>query len=84
MKKRIKVGIVGFGYMGRFHYIKTKQMDSVDTIGIFDIDEGAKTHAQEENLKVYNNYQDMLDDDLDLIVISTPNDSHYKYAKCAM
>lgn len=84
MSKTVKVGIVGFGYMGRFHYLKTKQLKDVETIGIYDISDDPKENAREEGLKVYGDYSEMLKDDVDLIVISTPNDSHFEYAKQAL
>lgn len=81
---KVKVGIVGFGYMGRFHYIKTKQIEDAITVGIFDVSDDPRLYAREEGLKVYDSFLDMLSDEIDLVVISTPNDSHYEYAKLAL
>lgn len=84
MNKEIKVAIVGFGYMGRFHYIKTKSLPGVRTVGIFDFDDEVKKNALEDGLKVYSSFEELIMDEIDLVVVSTPNDSHFEYAKKAL
>ena len=35
--KKLRVGVVGAGYLGKFHAEKYAQMDNVDLVGVVDI-----------------------------------------------
>lgn len=80
----VKVGIIGFGYMGHFHLEKTKVIEDVETICAYDISEGKLQQAQEAGLKVYRSLEALLASDIDLVVIATPNQWHAKYAIASM
>lgn len=86
MKKEIGVAIIGFGYMGRFHLNKILKMDDMKVVGIYDIDEEQRQYAVNEyNLISYNSLEELLgNDQIQLIIISTPNDSHHQYAMKAI
>lgn len=79
-----KIGIIGFGYMGHFHYEKAQQFDEVSVVSAFDTDAGKRAAAKEKGLMVYDGLEDFLKNDLDLVVIATPNQWHEKYAVAAM
>ena len=36
--KKLRIGVVGTGYLGKFHAEKYAQMDEVDLVGVVDID----------------------------------------------
>jgi predicted dehydrogenase len=36
MNKKLRVGVVGAGYLGKFHAEKYARMDNVDLVGIVD------------------------------------------------
>lgn len=81
----IKAGIVGYGYMGHFHHEKILQFpNKIKLIAIFDTNPLALDNAKEKHLKVFDNIHDFLKEDLDLVIISTPNQWHAPYAKLSM
>ncbi len=79
-----RIGIIGFGYMGHFHYEKAKHFEDVSIVSAFDTAEDKRNDASEQGLKVYDNLKDFLKDDLDMVVIATPNQWHEKYAVASM
>lgn len=80
----VKIGIIGFGYMGHFHLNKTRQIEDAKVIAVFDISEEKLLDAEQEGIKTYRLLEDFLATDIDLVVISTPNNWHAKYAISAM
>lgn len=80
----INVGIIGFGYMGHFHYEKSKSFSDVEVIGVFDVEKSRLEDANQMGLLCYNTLNDLLAQKPDLIVIATPNQWHEKYAVAAM
>lgn len=80
---KLGVGIVGYGYMGRFHHNKIKQNGKdLELISVFDTDTQAIKDAKEAGIGIADSLEEMRNDDrIDLIVIATPNDSHYTLAK---
>lgn len=83
--KTIGVGIIGFGYMGFFHYNKIKQMERMSLVGVYDIDEEKKRQSKEDGVTVFESLDEMLTNaEIKLVIISTPNDSHYEYAMRAL
>lgn len=80
----IKAGIIGFGYMGHFHYEKMCHFENVMAVSVYDNDEARLQEAKEKGLKIYRTLADFLREDLDLVVIATPNQWHEPYAAAAM
>lgn len=80
----INVGIIGFGYMGHFHYEKAGHFDDVKVVAAFDHDEDKRAQANELGMAVYDSLEEFLKEDLDLVVIATPNQWHAPYAIAAM
>lgn len=80
----LKVGIIGFGYMGNFHYEKISHFDGIEVTCAFDNNEEKLNNAESNGLKIYRTLEDFLKEDLDLVVIATPNQWHEKYAVAAM
>ena len=79
-----KAGIIGFGYMGRFHLEKASHFEDVQVTCAFDTAEDKRKEAQEKGLRAYDNLEDFLKEDLALVIIATPNQWHMKYAVAAM
>lgn len=80
----IKIGIIGFGYMGRFHFEKSKNFKEIKVTGVYDADSGKRDEAQKNGLDTYSDLGLFLSTDMDAIVIATPNQWHAKYAIAAM
>jgi len=80
----IKVGIIGFGYMGRFHYEKAGCFPEVQVTCAFDNALEKRQDALDKGLRVYDNLEDFLQEELDLVVISTPNQWHEPYSVACM
>lgn len=72
----IRVGIIGFGYMGNYHLNHFREIDGVDVISAYDIDPDKLLDAKEEGLITFTSLEDFLKQQLDLVVVATPNDSH--------
>lgn len=59
--QNIKVGVIGVGYLGRFHAQKYAAMEGVDLIGVADTDpEQAKKVAEECGCEPYTDYKELL------------------------
>ena len=80
----VKVGIIGFGYMGHFHLEKTTHFEDVKVISAFDTSEDKLNAAKEAGLEIYRSLDEFLKSDIDLVVIATPNQWHEQYAIAAM
>lgn len=80
----LKVGIIGFGYMGNFHYEKICHFNNIEVTYIYDINEEKIKDAESKGLKSHKSLDSFLNEDLDLVVIATPNQWHEKYAVAAM
>ena len=77
----VKVGIIGFGYMGHYHYKKFKQMGEAIVTAVYDTDSSKLTEAEDLGMKAVNSLEEFLNiPDMDLVVISTPNQFHAPYA----
>ena len=81
--KRIKVGVIGVGYLGKFHAEKYASLPHVELVGVVDTD---KKRAQEValNFKIsaFNSYHDILSKNkVDAVSIVVPTSLHYRIAK---
>lgn len=73
----IMLGIIGFGGMGNWHREIIDTIDGIKVAGIYDIDENRMQYAKENQILVYDSLEDLLgDDQIDVVLIATPNDLH--------
>ena len=84
MGKEIKTGIIGFGYMGRFHYEKAGRFEDVRVCAVFDTQEEKRAQAAALGIRTYDTLDAFLEEELDLVIIATPNQWHAPYAIAAM
>lgn len=85
MKKDYKLGIVGYGGMGKWHHLNMDRVERVTPVAVCDIDEAARKRAEGFGLKTYDHIDKILEDDeIDILVIATPNEFHCPYAIKAM
>ncbi len=80
-----KAGIIGFGYMGRFHLAHTKYIDGLEIIAAYDTDSQKLKDAASHGLRIYHTIDELLScPSINLIIICTPNDSHKFYSMKAL
>lgn len=78
----LKIGIVGYGGMGRFHAenILPKEK-SIEIAGIYDILQRQMDLGERDGWKTYHSYEEMLSDPkVDIVLIATENDIHKELA----
>jgi len=81
MNKKLRIGVIGAGYLGKFHAEKYARMDNVDLVGIVDKNKSsAEDVAGNYNTKAYIDYKELFGRvDAVSIVVSTP--AHYAVSK---
>ncbi|MBW2249407.1 MAG: Gfo/Idh/MocA family oxidoreductase [Deltaproteobacteria bacterium] len=80
-EKKLRVGVVGTGYLGKFHAEKYARMDDVDLVGIIDINKSqAEKIAKQYSVKAYTSHKDILDK-VDAVSIVVPTPAHYKVSR---
>jgi len=85
--KKIKVGIIGSGFIADFHCFAYKQIPSVEIIGLSSLlNEEAKKLMKKYDIhgEPIENYQDLLKMDLDAVSICLPNYLHKEVAIAAL
>ena len=80
----LKIGIIGYGYMGRFHHEKVKQFPDMEVTCAFDTAEDKRQEAKAAGLMTYDRLEDFLKEDTALVIIATPNQWHAPYAIASM
>jgi len=80
----IKVGVIGVGYLGRFHAQKYAAMDDVELIGVADVDrKQAETVAGECSTEPFTDYRALLDE-VDAVSIVVPTIYHHEVASTCL
>lgn len=81
LKKKLRVGVIGTGYLGKFHAEKYARMDDVDLVGIADINKSqAEKIAKQYSVKAYTNHKNILDK-VDAVSIVVPTPAHFKVSR---
>ncbi|RLG12093.1 gfo/Idh/MocA family oxidoreductase [Candidatus Pacearchaeota archaeon] len=85
--RKIKIGVIGIGHLGRFHAEKFAQIPEVELVALVDIKIEKAKEIQTKIKKEYNifpeiteNYKDILNK-VDAVSIVTPTITHYEIAK---
>jgi predicted dehydrogenase len=84
MKKIINVGLAGFGMSGKI--FQAPFLDADERFLIKKVYERTSEKSKEEYpyVEIVRTYEELLTDDIDLVIISTPNSQHYPMAKQAI
>jgi len=77
---KIRIGVIGLGYLGKFHYQKYKANKFVNLTSVVDIDKKNYSIIKEKGVLMFEKYQDIVDK-VDAVSIVTPTVTHYKLAK---
>jgi predicted dehydrogenase len=79
--KKLRVGVIGVGYLGQFHAEKYVRMNDVDLVGVVDIDKSrAETVAEKVNTKAFVEHQALFGN-VDAVSIAVPTPVHFVIAK---
>jgi predicted dehydrogenase len=79
--KKLRVGVVGAGYLGRFHAEKYARMHDVELVGVVDIDKSqAEEVAGRFNTKAYLHHKHLFGK-VDAVSIVVPTPAHFSVAK---
>lgn len=77
-RKKLKVGVIGTGVLGRYHTRLYKANDKVDLLGVFDVNfEAAQKVADEFGVKAYENMDELVDL-CDALTVAVPATYHHK------
>jgi predicted dehydrogenase len=78
---KIRVGVVGTGYLGKFHAEKYARMEGVELVGVADIDPAAAASVAEAcATQGFVGHNDLLDR-VDAVSIVVPTSAHFEVSK---
>jgi predicted dehydrogenase len=79
--KKVRVGVIGVGYLGKYHAEKYSHMNAVELVGVVDIDPlKAQKIAKQVNTRAFAHY-DQLFGKVDAVSIAVPTPVHYTVGK---
>ncbi len=82
--KLLKCGVIGVGYLGRFHAQKFMNNNKSDLVSIYDRDtDRAKEIAYDLKINSSPTVDDLLEQ-VDAVSIAATTSAHYELAKCAL
>ncbi len=81
----MKMGIIGYGNMARWHRNTISRIDGLAIKGVYDINDRQNVRAQEEGLSVYPSQEALLSDpEITFVLVATSNEAHAPIAIDAM
>lgn len=81
--EKIKLGIVGFGFMGHYDAKMMATFDDIDLVAVADTNPEQMKDAP-EGVETYRSLDEMLEKaDINVVMVSTPNPSHPEMVKKA-
>lgn len=85
MERKIKLGIVGFGRIVELvHLPLIKRLPEIEVSGVHDITEQRQALAAKRGFHTLDSLDELLASDADIILVSTPPNSHYAIANQAL
>ena len=79
--QKLRVAVIGTGYLGKFHAEKYAKMDDVDLVGVVDINKAkAEEVARKVNTKAYETHKEILDK-VDAVSVVVPTPAHFIVSK---
>jgi predicted dehydrogenase len=88
MKEKVRVGLIGAGWIGRHHGLNVMSNPHAELVGVFNRTEAkAKAFVEKagSRAQVHKSYEEMLKrDDIDAVVIASPNAAHAEQAVAAV
>ncbi len=80
MEKKLKVGVVGIGHLGKEHARIYRELPEAEVIGLCDKDGAKKEQAKTLDLPFFKNYHDLMGK-VDAVSVATPTNTHHAIAK---
>ena len=81
--KTIRIGVIGVGHLGSSHIRNLQEIEDVEVVGFFDIDDRTASEvADSTGLKSFNS-RDELFAEAEAVSIVTPTNTHYEIAASA-
>ncbi len=81
LNRRLRVGVVGIGYLGRFHAQKYAAIPEVELIGLADIiPERAQEWAEKLKTKAFHHHRHLLGE-VEAVSVVVPTEQHHQIAK---
>lgn len=87
MSKRYHLGILGFGGMGEYHYLRLQEWEErcVEPMGVFDLNPDRLEVAAQYGLHLYGSAEELLADPaIDAVLVATSNDAHLPLSVAAL
>jgi predicted dehydrogenase len=79
--KRLRLGVVGVGYLGNLHAQKYAAIEGIDLVGLTDIDyPKAQAVASKYNTKAYKSHEELLPH-VDGVSLAVPTVSHFEIGR---
>ncbi|MBU0480109.1 MAG: Gfo/Idh/MocA family oxidoreductase [Proteobacteria bacterium] len=79
--KKVRVGVIGVGYLGKFHAQKYAAMDHVELCGVSDVDpKMAESVALANNTRPFTDYRSLLKE-VDAVSVVVPTSLHHRIGK---
>jgi len=79
--QKLKIAVIGVGYLGKFHAQKYTQLAESELVAVCDSNaEVAQAIADEHGVDVYTDYNELVDK-VDAVSIVVPTQKHYEVAK---
>ncbi|UCF90709.1 MAG: Gfo/Idh/MocA family oxidoreductase [Desulfobacterales bacterium] len=79
--KKIRVGVVGVGYLGRFHAEKYAQMNDVELVALADTDRSrAATVAAQVGASAYSHHRELIGR-VDAVSVVVPTSAHFQVSR---
>ena len=81
MKRKLRVAVIGVGYLGKFHAEKYAGMTDVDLVGVVDVDT-TRAHqvAERLNTRAFTRHEDLFGK-VDAVSVVTPTPRHYQISR---
>lgn len=79
--KKLKVGVIGVGYLGKFHAEKYAGMDNVDLVGVVDVNtEQRNAVADQLGATAYSDYRALFGK-VDAVSVVVPTPAHFEVSR---
>ena len=73
MEKRLKVGIAGYGSLGKVRHRVCKDHPLLEVVAVSDISFLQPKGVMQDGVRFYQNYNNLFTEDLDILIVCLPN-----------